>query len=306
MRIVYNKNSCNSRQTKARIPAFTFAEIRATVEYGIRLYPVQASTENGRKEVFMILAVDIGNSNIVIGCFEDETILFEEWLSTTQNSTALEYTVIIKTILDLNHLDASCIHGAIISSVVPSVTHTVRHAISRLTGKDALVVGPGIKTGLKIQLDNPAQLGSDRVAEAVAAIRYYPAPLIIIDMGTATTISVIDDHENFRGGMIYPGMLVSLESLTSQASQLPHISLDNPRKIIGTNTIDCMKSGIIYSTAAAIDGVADRIEQELGTSCTLISTGGYANQVIPFCRREIVIDEQLVLKGLMTIYNKNH
>ena len=253
----------------------------------------------------MILAVDIGNSNIVIGCFENETILFEEWISTTLNSTAIEYTVIIKTILELNHLDASCIDGAIISSVVPSVTHTVRHAISRLTGSDALVIGPGIRTGLKIQLDNPAQLGSDRVAEAVAAIRYYTAPLIIIDMGTATTISVIDEKESFRGGMIYPGMLVSLESLTSQTSQLPHISLDPPRKVIGTNTIDCMKSGIIYSTAAAIDGVADRIEQELGAPCTLISTGGYADQVIPYCRRDVIMDEQLLLKGLMIIYNKN-
>ena len=253
----------------------------------------------------MILAVDIGNSNIVIGCFEGETILFEEWLSTTPNATALEYTVTIRTILELNHLSASEIRGAIISSVVPSVTHTVRHAIYRLTGKEALVVGPGIKTGLKIQLDNPAQLGSDRVAEAVAAIRYYPAPLIIIDMGTATTISVIDSNENYRGGMICPGMIVSLDSLISQASQLPRISLDPPKKVIGTNTIDCMKSGVIYSTASAIDGMIGQIEEELGASCTLISTGGYAYQVVPYCRREITIDEHLLLKGLMIIYEKN-
>ena len=200
------------------------------------------------KDRKMVLAIDIGNSNIVIGCFDKEKILFEEWLSTVQNATALEYTLRINTILELNELESGDISGAIISSVVPSVTQTVKQAISRLTGKEALIVGPGIKTGLKIRLDNPAQLGSDHAANAVGAIRDYPMPAIIIDMGTATTVSVIDRQENYRGGMIYPGMIVSLASMTDQASQLPNISLDAPKKIIGTNTIDCMKSGIIYST----------------------------------------------------------
>lgn len=253
----------------------------------------------------MVLAVDIGNSNIVLGCFEGDKIQFIERLSTNQNSTTLEYTVLIKNILELNELSSHTFDGAIISSVVPSVTHTVRDAVLRLTGKNAMIVGPGIKTGLKIMLDNPAQLGSDRVADAVAAINYYPCPLIIIDMGTATTISTIDRDKNFLGGMIIPGLRVSLDSLTSRTSQLPKISLDPPKKVIGSNTIDCMKSGIIYSTASSIDGVVSKIEEELGEKCTVISTGGLSNTIIPFCRRNIIIDDQLLLKGLMIIYNKN-
>lgn len=253
----------------------------------------------------MVLAVDIGNSNIVLGCFEGEEIRFVERLSTNQNSTALEYTVLIKTILELNNMSCCSFDGAIISSVVPSVTQTVKDAVMRLTGQSAMIVGPGMKTGLKIMLDNPTQLGSDRVADAVAATNFYPSPLIIIDMGTATTISVIDKDKKFLGGMIIPGLKVSLDSLANRTSQLPKISLDPPKKVIGTNTVDCMKSGIIYSTASSIDGVINRIEDELGENCTVISTGGLSNTIIPFCMHDIIIDEQLLLKGLMIIYNKN-
>ncbi|MCI8319000.1 MAG: type III pantothenate kinase [Lachnospiraceae bacterium] len=253
----------------------------------------------------MILAVDIGNSNIVLGCFEDEKILFIERLSTNQNQTTLEYTILIKNILELNGLSHHSFEGGIISSVVPSVTHTVQDAMSRLTGKPVMVVGPGIRTGLKILLDNPAQLGSDRVADAVAAIHDYPCPLIVVDMGTATTISVVDRNKNFLGGMIIPGLRVSLDSLTMRTSQLPKISLDPPKRVIGSNTIDCMRSGIIYSTASSIDGTIERIEEELGETCTIISTGGLAKTIIPYCKRKILIDDRLLLKGLMIIYNKN-
>ncbi len=254
----------------------------------------------------MVLAVDIGNSNIVLGCFEGEKIHFIERLSTNQNSTALEYAVLIKTILELNSISLDSFKGGIISSVVPSVTQTVKEAMIRLIKTSVMVVGPGVKTGLKIKLDNPAQLGSDRVADAVAAINEYPCPIIMVDMGTATTVSVIDRDKNFLGGMIIPGLRVSLDSLTSRTSQLPKISLEPPKRIIGTNTVDCMKSGIIYSTASSIDGVVTRIEEELGENCTVISTGGLASSIIPFCRREIIIDDKLLLKGLMIIYNKNN
>lgn len=253
----------------------------------------------------MVIAVDIGNSNIVLGCFENNKIIFVERLSTNQNSTALEYTVLIKTILELNNLSDYNFQGGIISSVVPSVTQTVKEAVTRLTGKPVMIVGPGMETGLKIKLDNPSQLGSDRVADAVAASNLYPCPLIIVDMGTATTVSVIDRDKNFLGGMIIPGLKVSLDSLANRTSQLPKISLEAPKKIIGSNTVDCMKSGIIYSTASSIDGVITRIEEELGEKCTVISTGGLANKIIPFCKRNIIIDDQLLLKGLMMIYNKN-
>ena len=253
----------------------------------------------------MILAVDIGNSNIVLGCFDENEILFEDRLSTDRDSTVLEYAVIIKTSLEMHHLEYEQITGAIISSVVPSVTENVQQAIFRLIGQQAMVVSPGMKTGLNILLDDPKQLGSDRVADAVGAIGEYPCPLIIVDMGTATTISVIDGQKNFMGGMIIPGLQVSLDSLANRTSQLPHISLEAPKKVIGTNTVDCMKSGIIYSTAGSIDGAIERIEEELGETCTVVSTGGHARKIIPYCHHEILIDPYLLLKGLMTIYKKN-
>ena len=253
----------------------------------------------------MILAVDIGNSNIVLGCFEDERILFTERLSTNLQATTLEYTIMIKNILELNGFNDCSFQGGIISSVVPSVTLAVKAAMERLTDHRVMVVGPGIKTGLKILLDNPAQLGSDRVADAVAAINDYPTPIIIVDMGTATTISVIDRDKNFLGGMILPGLRASLDSLTNRTSQLPNISLVPPKKIIGSNTIDCMKSGVINGTASSIDGIIDRIEDELGEKCTVISTGGVSQTIIPFCKKDIILDDQLLLKGLMIIYNKN-
>lgn len=253
----------------------------------------------------MILAIDIGNSNIVLGCFEQDKILFTERLSTNQQYTALEYIVSIKSILELNGIEGSRFEGCIISSVVPSVTLTVKSALERLTKAEIITVGPGIKTGLKIKLDNPTQLGSDRVADAVAGINLYPTPLIIIDMGTATTVSVIDSDKNYLGGMIIPGLRVSLESLTMKTSQLPKIGLEPPKRLIGQNTVECMKSGIIHYSAAGIDGVTERIEEFLGENCTVVSTGGLANRIIPFCKRKIIIDEELLLKGLMIIYKKN-
>ena len=211
----------------------------------------------------MILAVDIGNSNIVLGCFENDQILLLSGFQSNQNSTELEYTILIKNILELNNLSHCSFEGCIISSVVPSVTHTVQAAMTRLTGKPIMVVGPGIRTGLKIKLDNPAQLGSDRVADAVAAIHEYPCPLIIIDMGTATTIGVISEGRTYEGGLLLPGVNVSLEALSRRAAQLPAISLQAPKNLIGKSTEDCMRSGIVYGTAAMLDGIIDRIRDML-------------------------------------------
>lgn len=253
----------------------------------------------------MVLAVDIGNSNIVVGCFQEQRILFVERLSTNRHSTALEYAVLIKTVLELNHCADAAFEGGIVSSVVPAITGMVKQAIEKLTGFQPLVVGPGLKTGLKIRLDNAAQLGSDRVADAVAAIAEYPAPLITIDMGTATTFSVVDRDCNFIGGVIMPGLRISMDALSGGTSQLPQISLEPPKKAIGRSTVECMRSGLILGTAATIDGIVERIEEELGYSCTVISTGGLAHIITPHCQREILCDDQLLLKGLMILYYKN-
>ena len=252
----------------------------------------------------MILAIDIGNTNIVVGCCEEKKILLMERLTTNHTATALEYAISLKAILELSGVDKKDINGAIISSVVPSVTYTVRTAVKTLIGVDALVIGPGIKTGLSIKTDNPAQLGSDLVVDAVAGIQEYGAPLVIFDLGTATTVSVINKEKEYLGGMILPGMMISLNAMVSGTSQLPKISLEKPKKLIGTNTIDCMKSGILYGTASSMDGIIDRIRDEIG-DVTVVATGGLAGTIVPLCRNKVILDDELLIKGLMIIYNKN-
>jgi len=253
----------------------------------------------------MILAIDIGNTNIVIGCIKDNKILFTERLSTDQTKTVLEYAISFKNVLEMYNLSPSMIDGSIISSVVPPVTNLIRTSVEKITEKSVMIVGPGVKNGLNILMDNPAQVGSDLIVNAVAAIHEHKAPLIIIDMGTATTISVVDRNQNYIGGMIIPGIRISLDALTSRTSQLPRISLDAPKKIIGKNTIDCMKSGVLNGNASCIDGMIDRIEKELGEHATVIATGGLAKSIIPHCVKEIIIDDELLLKGLWLIYQKN-
>lgn len=253
----------------------------------------------------MVLAIDIGNTNIVVGCFEKDKILFVERVSTNHSATDLEYASMIRMAIHIHGYTSAMLEGAIISSVVPSVTGTVKRAIEKYAGIKALVVSPGVKTGLSILVDNPAQLGTDLVVDAVAGIKYYPTPLIIIDMGTATTLSVIDRHKNYIGGMIMTGVVISSDALTSRTSQLPNIAFEAPKKVIGKNTVDCMRSGIMYSNACALDGLIERIEEEIGEKCTVVATGGISSLITPLCKRDIILDDELLLKGLMIIYNKN-
>lgn len=254
----------------------------------------------------MILAIDMGNTNIVIGCIDDDKIHFTERVSTDTSKTELEYAVLIKTVIELYDIQKSEITGAIISSVVPPLVNILKRAIEKLLLVTPLVVGPGVKNGLNILMDNPKQMGADLVVDAVAGIHEYGAPLIIIDMGTATTICVIDKKKNYIGGMILPGVKVSMESLATKTSQLPSISLERPKKVIGTNTIDCMESGIVYGQAACLDGLIDQIESELGYQTTVVATGGLAKVIIPNCNKKIILDDELLLKGLKLIYDKNN
>lgn len=253
----------------------------------------------------MILAVDIGNTNIVLGCIEQEKIYFVERVSTNISKTELEYVVELKTLLDLYRIRVEEITGCIIASVVPPLTNIVKAAMEKYLHTTPLIVGPGVKTGLNILMDNPAQIGADLIVNAVAGLKYYGAPIIMIDMGTATTISVVDEKKNYIGGMILPGVKVSLESLVNRTSQLPKISLEAPRKIIGKNTIDCMKSGIIMGQAACVDGMIERIWEELGYQAQVVATGGLAGCIVPYCKRKVIYDNELTLKGLNVIYGKN-
>ena len=253
----------------------------------------------------MILAVDIGNTNVVLGCMEDDKILFLERMATDRRATDMEYLVRIRSVLKYRDIDPAKLEGAIICSVVPIVTMNIRPAVEQLIGKQAVVVGPGLKTGLRINIDNPGALGADRVADAVAAVNLYPVPLITIDMGTATTVGVVDETKTFIGGMIVPGVMVSLNALAGGTAQLPHISLDPPKHAIGRNTVECMQNGIIYHNAAGVDGMIERIEAQMGQKCTVVITGGLSTVIAPHCKHEMIHDPELLLKGLMILDRKN-
>ncbi|MBE6948394.1 MAG: type III pantothenate kinase [Ruminococcaceae bacterium] len=253
----------------------------------------------------MILALDIGNTHIVMGCLEDNEIRKVARMATDPLRTEHEYAVMIKQILEIDSIDNRGFDGAIISSVVPPLTSTLKKAIERVTGRKPMVLGAGLKTGLNIMLDNPAQLGSDLVAAGVAAQADYKLPVIIIDMGTATTITVINENSAFLGGAIIPGTALSMNALASGTSQLPKVSIEAPKHCIGTNTIDCMKSGAVFGAASMLDGMIERIEAELGCEASVVATGGLARSITPYCKRKIVCDDDLLLRGLGIIYNKN-
>lgn len=255
----------------------------------------------------MILAVDIGNSNIVIGCIDDNKIFFEENIETSIRKTKLEYAIILKTLFELNDISPEDVDGAIISSVVPPLTNVIKSAITMTTDIDPFVIGPGIKSGIAIKMDDPRTVGSDLIATAAGAADEYGAPVIIIDIGTATTITMVDDSKAYIGGVIMPGAQVSVDSLASRTAQLPRISIEAPERIIGKNTIGSMQSGIIYGNASCIDGMIDRFVEEIGIKepITVVATGGLSKIIVPHCKKDIIIDQDLLLKGLRIIYNKN-
>lgn len=253
----------------------------------------------------MILAIDIGNTNIVLGGIENGRQVFSARCASDRNKTEDEYALTIQGILQMRGVDPREIEGGILSSVVPILRTVVPKAVYQLTGKEILVVGSGLKTGLNIRMDNPAQLGSDMVVDAVAALAKYPAPIVFFDMGTATTMSVIDAAGSYIGGAIIPGLRVSVDALSARAAQLPYINFAAPARLIGSNTVDCMQSGAIYGCASMIDGMVDRVEAELGQPVTAILTGGLGTLVAPHCRREIHLEPDLLIQGLQILYEKN-
>ncbi len=253
----------------------------------------------------MILTIDIGNTNIVLGGFDDEKLRFISRISTNAKKTDAEYATKLKSILSLYGVDNSEVSGAAISSVVPILTQTMANAIKIVFNVKAVIVGPGIKTGINLLADNPAQVGADLICACVAAAKLYTPPVLIIDMGTATKFMLVDESKSFTGVSIMPGVEISLKALTGGAAQLPQISLVPPKKLLGTNTIDCMRSGIIYGNAAMLDGMIDRIGDEVKSEITIVATGGLSRSIIPYCRHDVILDDDLILKGLLIIYNKN-
>ncbi len=251
----------------------------------------------------MLLAIDVGNTNIVLGVLSGDTLVSTGRLSANINETDEEYAMKLHSFLSLhNALD---INGAIISSVVPALIGTLKRAVRFVTGVTPLIVGPGVKTGLSIKIDDPAQLGADLVVGAVAAKAKYSCPLIIFDLGTATTGSVVDREGNFLGGIITTGVKTSLNALATGTALLPQIDIAAPKKTIGTNSIDSMRSGAVIGTAAMLDGFIDRFEEELGEKATVIVTGGLGKAIAENCKHELIFDKNLLIDGLKIIYDKN-
>lgn len=251
----------------------------------------------------MLLAVDVGNTNIVLGVIDGEELVSSGRVSTNIHETEDECAMKIYSFLNLhNNIQ---IDGAIISSVVPALVTTLKKAIYTVCKVNAIVVGPGIKTGLSIKIDDPAQLGADLVVGAVAAKEKYPQPTIIFDLGTATTGSVLDNNGNFLGGTITTGVKTSINALSAGAALLPQIDITAPKKIIGTNSIESMQSGCVIGTACMLDGLIDKFEQELGEKATVVVTGGLGKSIAKNCSHDMIIDENLLIDGLRIIYNKN-
>ena len=253
----------------------------------------------------MVLVMSVENTNLSMGCYAGENLLFTSRMATDRCKTGDEYAIAFRSILELYGVRPENISGSIVASVVPALINEIKSSLRLLLGKEPLVVGPGVKTGLNIRIDNPSVLGSDQVVCAVAAAAEYPVPLVVMDLDTAVTLMVVDEKKTFVGSVIAPGPGVAVSALAASCDQLPMISLEAPGGVVGKNTVDAMKSGAVFGTAAMLDGLVDRIWQQMGSEYTLVATGTLVETVLPHCRKSIIRDRHLILKGLKRIYDKN-
>ncbi len=253
----------------------------------------------------MILAIDIGNTNIVLGGFAGDTLSFVARIATDTKKTEDEYAAVIRSVLSIHAVEKKEIKGAIIASVVPPLTAVMKKAVRIVYGVESVCVGPGIKTGINLHCDSPATVGADLICACVAAHHIYGSPSLVVDMGTATKILLMDKSGTFCGASIIPGVNIGLRALSGGTAQLPQISLEAPKSVIGKNTVDCMRSGVVYGNASLIDGMIDRFCEETGENMHVIATGGLSSTIIPLCKHTVTLDENLVLKGLHILYQKN-
>lgn len=252
----------------------------------------------------MFLAVDVGNTNIVLGGFLGDDLKFVSRIQTLPSKMADEYKITIDQTLNIHGYTKKDFKGVMISCVVPQLVTPLKQAFSELLKCKVHIISAGVKTGLNIKIENPVSVGADLVAGAVCAMNHYPLPCIVIDLGTATKFYVVDETKSFVGGAIAPGVKISLDALSSQTAMLPYIDFDEPKKVVGKNSIDCMKSGVIFGTASMIDGMIDRMIEEFGEVSSIVATGGFAKLILPYCKTEITLNENLLLLGIKDVYNK--
>ncbi len=253
----------------------------------------------------MILSMNIGNTTITLGGFDGKELCFVARVATDTAKTSDEYAALLLQIIAIHDVKKHKIDGAIFSSVVPPLTPVIKKALTFLFDIEPLIVGPGIKTGINIHCDTPSSVGADIISACVAAHTIYGSPSLVIDMGTATNMMVMNGKGTFIGVSIIPGVKMGLDALSEKTAQLPKVSLEAPRTIIAKNTADCMKSGVIFGNACMVDGMIDRISEEIGEVLPVYATGEFAPLIMAHCRHQVTLDEHLVLKGLQIIYQKN-
>lgn len=255
----------------------------------------------------MFLVVDVGNTNIVLGIYQDRELLHDFRIGTNRQATVDEYGVLIYNLFQMSGIAVGSIEGVIISSVVPPLMHVLERLCEKYLKRKPLIVGPGIKTGLNLRYENPREVGADRIVNAVAAIEQYQCPLIVVDFGTATTFDCIDEKGNYLGGAIVPGIGIATEALYKRASKLPRIELEKPKKVIGRNTVHAMQAGIIFGYAGQVDGIVERIKREMDTEREpkVVATGGLAELIASETRSVDEVNPRLTLEGLRIIYERN-
>ncbi|MBZ4647604.1 MAG: type pantothenate kinase [Petroclostridium sp.] len=254
----------------------------------------------------MILVVDVGNTNIVLGVYDEKKLVTYWRMATSKDRTADEMGMLFIQFFNSEGLKISDVEAVIISSVVPPIMYSLEHAIKKYIKVEPLIVGPGIKTGINIRYDNPREVGADRIVNAVAGYEIYGGPLIIVDFGTATTFCAITEKGEYLGGVICPGIKISIEALFEKAAKLPRVELVKPEKVIGKNTVSSMQAGAIYGYVGKVDYIVNRMKEEMGGgSIKVIATGGLARMIASESSTINEINSLLTLEGLRIIYERN-
>ncbi|RYG80173.1 type III pantothenate kinase [bacterium] len=253
----------------------------------------------------MLLVIDVGNTNIVYGLFDGPNLVHQFRVESGRGRTADEYAVVLRQLLAMNGIEPGAVKAAILASVVPSLTEPMAALVQRAFGLEALVVGPGIRTGMAILYENPREVGADRIVNAVAAYERFKDGVVVVDFGTATTFDCVTPKGEYLGGVIAPGIQISADALFARAAKLPRVEIAKPPKVVGRNTLHSMQSGIVYGYVGLVDGIVERLREELGYPCAVIATGGLARLIAPLSRTIQDVDDVLTLTGLYLLYARN-